>query len=375
MIYLDNAATTAKKPFCVYRALMSGTIFGSGNAGRGGHMMSVKSTEAVIEAQDEIASLLNIDNPQNIAFTMNATYALNMVILGVLAGGGHAIASQMAHNSVLRPLHSIGQCCTIVSSGKDGYTSPEAFRNAIREDTKLIICTHASNVCGTIEPVEEICAAAHEKNILCLVDAAQTAGCLETDVQRIGADFIVFSGHKGLMGPLGTGGVYVKNPTSLKPVITGGTGSKSESLFQPRFMPDMMHSGTVNAPALKALAEGVRYIRRHGVAEIAQKEQYLAKKLEEKLLNMGGITVYGNEKRIGTTAFNIGSRPSGETAQLLSDKFALRAGYHCAPLAHNALGTKKIGAVRASFGIFNGERDAERLADAVWRLRKSGGKD
>ena len=369
MKYLDNAATSARKPFAVYKALMSGTIFESGNAGRGGHAMSVKSTEAIVTAQDEIAELFNIDNPQNIAFTQNATYALNMVILGVLLSGGHAITSEMAHNSVLRPLHRLGNY-TVVKSDKNGYTDPQAFRDAIRDDTKLIVCTHASNVCGTIEPIEEICKIARENDILCLVDTAQTAGCLNVDAERIGADFIVFSGHKGLMGPLGTGGVYVKKPPYLSPVITGGTGSKSESLIQPKFMPDMLQSGTMNTPAIKALVEGVRYIRRHGVDEIGGRERYIAKKLEEKLLNMGGITVYGNGNRIGTTAFNIAGKASGEVAQRLSDRFALRAGYHCAPLAHKALGTVKTGAVRASFGVFNKERDAEELADAVWRLKK-----
>lgn len=370
MIYLDNAATTARKPLAVYKALMYGTIFESGNAGRGGHSMSVKSTEAIIEAQDEIAHLFNADNPQNIAFTQNATYALNMVILGVLSGGGHTITSQMAHNSVLRPLYRLDNF-TVVNSNSDGYTEPSAFHEAIRPDTKLIVCTHASNVCGTIEPVEEICRIAHENNILCLVDAAQTAGCLNIDMQKLDADFLVFSGHKGLMGPLGTGGVYVKNPLTLSPVITGGTGSKSESLVQPRFLPDMLHSGTLNTPAIKALAEGVRFIRSRNIEKISEKERYLAKKLEEKLLNMGGVTVYGTQNRIGTTAFNINGRQSGEVAQKLSDCFALRAGYHCAPLAHAALGTSKTGIVRASFGFFNSERDVAKLADAVRKLRNS----
>lgn len=370
MRYLDNAATTARKPLSVYKALMYGTLFESGNAGRGSHAMSVKSTEAVIEAQDELARLFNIDAPQNIAFTQNATYALNMVILGVLSGGGHAITSQMAHNSVLRPLYRLDNF-TVVVSGRDGYTEPEAFRKAIRPDTKLIICTQASNVCGTVEDVSEICRIAHENNLLCLVDAAQTAGCLNIDENIINADFLVFSGHKGLMGPLGTGGVYVKDPLSLMPVITGGTGSKSESLSQPRFLPDMLHSGTLNTPAIKALAEGVRFIRSHNAEEIYERESCIAKKLEEKLLNMGGITVYGSQNRIGTTAFNINGRQSGEVAQKLSQSFALRAGYHCAPLAHSALGTTKMGVVRASFGFFNTERDAEKLADAVHKLRKS----
>lgn len=371
MLYLDNAATTLKKPLSVYASMMWNTVFKSVNAGRGGHAMSMSGTEVIIEAQDEIAELFNIDNPQNIAFTMNATYALNMVILGVLSGGGHVIVTEMDHNSVLRPAYRLGNY-TIVKADESGYVSPEDMRGAIREDTKLIVCTHASNVCGTIQPVEEIGKIANENKILYMIDAAQTAGCAEVDVKKIGVDFLAFSGHKGLMGPLGTGGVYVKNPTTLEPVITGGTGSKSESLIQPLFMPDMLHSGTVNTPAVKALGKGVRYIKKRGLSEISEKERYLAHKMENELLNMGGIIVYGRKHRVGTTAFNIAGMSSGEAAQRLSDRFALRAGYHCAPLAHKALGTKETGVVRASFGLYNNEKDVEKIVDAVWKLRKMG---
>lgn len=371
MLYLDNASTTLKKPFGVYASMMWNTVFGSVNAGRGGHLMSIKGTEGIIEAQDETAALFNIDNPQNIAFTLNATYALNMVMLGVLFDGGHVVVTEMEHNSVLRPAYRLGNY-TVVKADESGYVSAEDVEKAITPDTKLVVCTHASNVCGTIQPVEEIGGIAKKKGVLYLVDAAQTGGCLETDAEKIGADFLVFSGHKGLMGPLGTGGVYVKNPQTLEPVITGGTGSRSESLVQPDFMPDMLQSGTVNTPALKALAAGVRYIRRRGVEEISEKEAYLAHKMEENLLNMGGIIVYGRERRIGTTAFNIAGKASADTAQLLSGEIAVRAGYHCAPLAHRALGTEKIGAVRISFGAFNGIKDVEKASDAIWKVKKTG---
>ena len=347
MLYLDNASTTLKKPFGVYASMMWNTVFGSVNAGRGGHLMSIKGTEGIIEAQDETAALFNIDNPQNIAFTLNATYALNMVMLGVLFDGGHVVVTEMEHNSVLRPAYRLGNY-TVVKADESGYVSAEDVEKAITPDTKLVVCTHASNVCGTIQPVEEIGGIARKKGVLYLVDAAQTGGCL------------------------GTGGVYVKNPQTLEPVITGGTGSRSESLVQPDFMPDMLQSGTVNTPALKALAAGVRYIRRRGVEEISEKEAYLAHKMEENLLNMGGIIVYGRERRIGTTAFNIAGKASADTAQLLSGEIAVRAGYHCAPLAHRALGTEKIGAVRISFGAFNGIKDVEKASDAIWKVKKTG---
>ncbi len=369
MLYLDNAATTLRKPAQVYLSLLKNTLFGSVNAGRGGHSMSVRGTETIVNTQDEIAGLFNIDSPQNIAFTQNATYALNMAILGMLSEGGHCIVTEMEHNSVLRPVHRLGNF-TVVKADKRGYISPENIVSAIKDDTRLIICTHASNVCGTIEPIKEIGEIAKRHNIPFLIDAAQTAGCINVDVKELNADFLVFSGHKGLMGPLGTGGIYVKNPSILEPIILGGTGSMSESLSQPHFMPDMLHSGTVNTPAIAALGAGVKYIKKHGVSEISEKEQFLAQRLENELWNMGGITVYGTRDRIGTTSFNIDGMASGETAQLLGKKFAVRAGFHCAPLAHKALGTLKTGVVRASFGIFNSEAEVLRFADAVWKLKK-----
>lgn len=371
MLYLDNAATTLKKPLSVYATMMWNTVFKSVNAGRGGHRMSVSGTEGIIETQDEIAELFNIDNPQNIAFTMNATYALNMVMLGVLLKGGHVIVTEMDHNSVLRPAYRLGNY-TIVEADLSGYVKPERIREAIREDTRLIVCTHASNVCGTIQPVEEIGRIAKENNILYMIDAAQTAGCLEIDVKKLNVDFLVFSGHKGLMGPLGTGGVYVKSSSAIEPVITGGTGGKSESLIQPMFMPDMLHSGTVNTPAVRALGAGVRYIKKRGLSEIGENERCLALKMEEALLNMGSVTVYGRKDRIGTTAFNIRGLSSGEVTEKLAGEFALRGGYHCAPLAHKALGTVKTGVVRASFGAFNNKKDVEKIVDAVWKLSKMG---
>ena len=367
MLYLDNAATTFRKPFSVYASLVWNTVFKSVNAGRGGHKLSVKGTEAIVEAQDEISALFNIKNPQNIAFTMNATYALNMVMLGVLHGGGHSVVTEMEHNSVLRPAHRLGNY-TVVKADKSGYVSPDDVKEAIKEDTKLIVCTHASNVCGTIQSAEEIGKIAKENNILFLVDAAQTAGCVEVDAEKMGADFLAFSGHKGLMGPLGTGGVYVRDPSTVDAIITGGTGSSSESLIQPLFMPDMLQSGTQNTPAIKALCEGVKFVKKHGAEAIGEKERYLAHKMEDELMNMGGVKIYGRRHRIGTTAFNVEGLTSSEVAQSLSEKFALRAGYHCAALAHAALGTKG-GTVRFAPSVFNTEAEVMKLVYYVKILK------
>lgn len=369
VIYLDSAATSRKKPFCVYKSLLLNTVFAGGNAGRGANKLSLAATRAIIETQDTVAELFNIDNPQNIAFMQNATYALNTAIRGALYDGGHVVVTSMEHNSVLRPVFELGNY-TVVSANTGGFVSPEDVERAVRDDTKLIVCTHASNVCGALQNIEEIGRIAKRHNALFLVDAAQTAGCVDIDVKRVGADFLAFSGHKGLMGPLGTGGLYVKEPSAIRPIVTGGTGSNSESVRQPDFMPDMLHSGTMNTPSIAALGEGVRYVLKYGAESIGAHEVYLAECLEEKLLNMRGVTVYGQKPKIGTVAFNIGAQDSAVTAECLGDRFVLRAGYHCAPLAHKTLGTSDRGAVRVSFGVFSKMSDVKSFADAVYKASK-----
>ena len=372
MLYLDNAATSRQKPAGVYFALIKHTVFGSQNAGRGSHRLSIRGMRDVVEAQDTVAELFNIRKPQNIAFTMNATYALNMAIKGTLEKGDHVIATEMDHNSVLRPVYEQSEF-TIVKADGSGVVNPADIERAVRPNTKLIVCTHASNVCGAIQPVKEIGEIARRSGALFLLDTAQTAGCMNIDVNDLNADLLAFSGHKGLMGPLGTGGLYVREPELLKPLITGGTGSLSESVTQPRFMPDMLHSGTINTPGIAALAAGVRYVLRHGADSIGNGERELAEYVIGEFKNMGGIRVYGNENRIGTVAFNIGNIDCETVAEMLGSKIAVRAGYQCAPLAHKALGTSDRGAVRASFGAFNGKNDAKKLVDAVYKISVSEG--
>ena len=368
MIYLDNAATSAIKPETVYETLDRYTRLHSANAGRGINDESLFSVNAILEAQDTAAELFNISRPQNIAFMQNATYALNAVILGTLSDGGHAGTTVMDHNSVLRPLNRLGNF-TAVPADKEGFVSPYEIERAIRPDTKMIIISHASNVCGTVQNIESVSKIARLHKIKLMIDAAQTAGILKIDNAVLDADFIAFSGHKGLMGPLGTGGLYVKTPEELEPVITGGTGSSSEIPEQPRVMPDMLHSGTMNTPAIAALSEGIKFVMSIGTDEILRHERGLAVFLRSELMNMEGVTVYGRQDGIGTVAFNIDGLDSAEACGTLKG-FALRAGYHCAPLAHKALGTEKTGAVRASFGIFNTHEHAQLLADAIYRAAK-----
>lgn len=369
MLYLDNAATTLKKPLAVYAQLIKSTVLNSGNAGRGGHKKSMEAVRAIVDTQDLIAELFNIKDPQNIIFTQNATYALNTAIFGTVRDGGHIVVTAMDHNSVLRPACLLGNY-TVVNADSSGYVHVQDVEKAIREDTELIVCTHASNVCGTIQPVYEIGRIAKKYGIPFLIDTAQTAGCLTVDAEKIRADMIAFSGHKGLMGPLGTGGLYIRNPEKVFPLAVGGTGSNSESLIQPDFMPDKFHSGTVNAPAISALGKGVKYVLKYGAEAIGAHETKLAGRFKENLLNMDNVTVYGNDNSVATVAFNIGNLSSEETFERFGGRAAVRAGFHCAPLAHRAIGTSSTGAVRASFGVFNNRKDVEKITDYVYRISR-----
>lgn len=370
MLYLDNAATSLKKPFSVYEQLIRSTVFSSGNAGRGGHKKSMDAVRAIVDTQDLVAQLFNIPKPQNIVFTQNATYALNTAIFGTVGNGGHIVVTAMEHNSVLRPAYRLGDY-TVVKADKNGYVRAADVEKAIKEDTRLIVCTHASNVCGTIQPVYEIGRIAKKHGIPFLIDTAQTAGCLKVDAVKMNADLIAFSGHKGLMGPLGTGGLYIKNPKMLAPFAVGGTGSNSESLIQPEFMPDKFHSGTMNTPAIAALGAGVKYVLKRGAEDIGKHELELARVFKENLLNMDNITLYGNENSIATVAFNVGKLGSEETFERLKGKAAVRAGYHCAPLAHRAIGTADRGVVRVSFGAFNTKRDVQRMTDYIYKISRN----
>ncbi|MCX7715374.1 MAG: aminotransferase class V-fold PLP-dependent enzyme, partial [Clostridia bacterium] len=371
VLYLDNAATTYHKPIRVYRDILLYSMFLSANAGRGGHFLSIRAAEKIMETAEELAELFHIEDASRIAFTQNATYALNLAIRGV-GDGGHIVATCMDHNSVLRPAFSFCKC-TIVEANEYGIVDAEAVRRAIRHNTRLIVCTHVSNVCGSIQPIRKIGKIAAESGIPFLVDAAQSAGCLEIDVKKDNIDLLAFSGHKGLMGPLGTGGLYVSDKIKLMPPVAGGTGSQSESLIQPNVMPDMLQSGTLNTPAIAALASGIQFVKKETVRAILEHERYFAWRVMSELKNMKEITVYGPcnmEMRNGTVCFNIDGMDSGEVAEKLNNdyKIAVRGGWHCAYLAHKALGTQKSGAVRVSFGIFNKNKDISRLVDAVRKI-------
>ena len=366
MIYLDNAATTRKKPYSVYAAMMKYSLLMGGNAGRGTNGLSLGGVNTIISTQESAAELFGVSDESNVIFTLNATYALNIAILGTLKPQDHIVVTAMDHNSVLRPAALHGNY-SVATADRYGWVSPLSVRKCIKPETKLVVCTHVSNVCGTLQNVAEIAKIAHNNGALFLLDASQSAGAMDVSMKKIGADMLACPGHKGLMGPMGTGVLCIKEPQRVKAVIVGGTGSESELIYQPESMPDKFHSGTVNTPALAGLKKGIDFVLKEGAENIGKYENKLNTQLRENLLNMNNIKIYGKNDT-GITAFNIDGFSSEEAAERLGGKFALRAGYHCAPLAHKALGTYDGGAIRVSFGYYNTANDVKNITDAVYKL-------
>ena len=370
MIYLDNAATSLKKPYSLYPAVLKNTLINSANAGRGGHFYSLRASELIYKTTESLCELFNIKSPEQIAYTQNATLALNMGILGILDENSHVIITQMEHNSVLRPVHKTCRY-TSIKADRLGRINTKDIEKAIEKDTKMIICTHASNVCGTIMPIDEITKIAHRHNLYFMLDAAQSAGVIPIDVEKTDIDIMAFSGHKGLMMPMGTGGIYVKEGVLLKPFITGGTGSFSENPEQPLAMPDMLQSGTLNAPAIISGKKSIDFILREGVENIHKKEYYLSSLLINDFKNIKNAKVHSPEmSRNGTVAFSIDNMDSVTVSDILSRDYGIctRGGWHCAYPAHVALGTQKNGCVRASFGYFNNEKQEKKLVDAIYKI-------
>lgn len=369
MIYLDNAATTRHKPYSVYTAYLRYSLFNGGNAGRGLNALSLKGVDTLIQAQERVAELLGVKKPENIVFVPNATYGLNMAIMGVLDEKDNVVTTEMDHNSVLRPCALHGNF-SVAHADKNGFVSPISLRRQIKSSTRLVVSTHVSNVCGTVEPVDEFVRTAHHKGALFLLDASQSAGSVKINMEELGADILVCPGHKGLMGPMGTGILCIKDPEKVKATIVGGTGSNSESLIQPETMPDKFHSGTMNLPAIAGLIRGVEFVLNEGTDAIGEKKHMLNSMLRHELMNMPNVTIYG-EGATGITAFNIGDVPSDEVASQLGEDIIVRAGYHCAPLAHKALGTQDRGAVRISFGYFNTVRDVKTAVDRIYKVLRN----
>ncbi len=370
MIYLDNAATTLIKPYTVINACNMWLERFSANPGRGGHKLSINASEKAFECRELIAKLFNSENPGNIIFTLNTTMALNIAINGFLKKGMHVVISGMEHNSVYRPIVNSGCEYSVASADETGLVTLKSIKDKVRENTALIALTHASNVVGTINPIAEVGAFARSKGIAFLVDAAQSAGVLDIDVKRDYIDMLAFAGHKSLMGPTGTGGLYIAPHTNLSPIIYGGTGSVSESSEQPDFLPDKFESGTLNIVGIAGLAEGVKFIIKNSTSAIYKHEKELADKLKNELLNIKNIKIYGNDNKIGIIAFSHNNIDSVSFCnQLDKIDIAARGGLHCAPLAHKSLGIKS-GLVRLSPGWFNTKSHIDYTVDAIYKITK-----
>lgn len=377
MIYLDNAATTFQKPNHVYRATMTAMQKYGANAGRGGYKLSIKAADLIYDCAEKISELFKIPDPTHIAFTLNTTAALNMAIKGVATRSGHIITTSMEHNSVLRPVMSIAKHRhSIVWGDKYGYIDPEDIVSAIRPDTKLIIINHASNVCGSVQDIKRVGEIAKDRNILFLVDAAQSAGSIDIDVDKMGIDMLAFPGHKGLLGPQGTGGLYIRQGLEIDTIIEGGTGSESDKPYQPAFMPDRLHAGTINTPAIAGLCEGVKFVLKTSVSEIHKHEISLTKQLLEGLYSIDNVVVFGNrglENRVGVVSIKVKDKDPVEVCVSLDSEFdiAVRCGLHCAPLAHQTIKSLPEGTIRISPGVFNTPKDIDKFLYAINSIAKS----
>ncbi len=360
IIYLDNAATTWPKPNEVIEAVAKSMRAYGANPGRAGHKMAIKTLEKVYECRELIADFFGIQNPENTIFTPNATASLNMAIKGVLKEGDHAICTAMDHNSVLRPLHSLLPKIevSIADADSNGYVSLNSIESLIKPNTRLVVMPHVSNVCGTVMPIEDVARLCKEKGILFLLDASQSAGILNINMTDMAIDLLCAPGHKSLYGPMGTGLLLINTKETLEPIFSGGTGSYSKELTQPLELPDRFESGTLNLPGICGLYEGIRYINKIGINNIYEHEAELTSYLIDGLENIKGISVIGkkmSDSRTGVVSFVFKDKDSVEIAQYLdsSCSIASRAMYHCAYLAHKALGTENTGTVRISTGIFN----------------------
>lgn len=378
MIYLDNAATTFPKPRGVPEAVNRAlTQFGA-NPGRSAHRLSLRAAHEVWRCRERLAAFFNAPDPARIAFCLNCTDALNMAIQGSLRPGMHVITTALEHNSVLRqlaPLRRAGDISlTILPPDESGTVSAARFAQAMTRETGLVICTHASNVTGAIQPVGEIAALCRARGVRFVVDMAQTAGLLPIDLQAIGCDLAALPGHKGLYGPMGTGALCVAPGVELRPLRRGGTGSSSQSVYQPDELPDSLESGTLNLPGIAGLDAGIAFIAGHA-AEVRGVERELLSRLLEGLAGLGARILGPQDVngRVGVVSFNLGSTPSTDIADALSGDddsgcIAVRAGLHCAPLAHEHYGTLEQGAVRISLGAFNTLQDVEAALRALERF-------
>lgn len=375
MIYMDNAATTLQKPECVAKAVVN-AMNSFGNAGRGLNDASMGASRVVYDTREKLCRLFHGENPKQFAFTSNATESLNTAIQGLIGPGDHVITTMMEHNSVLRPLYereAVGVELTILKCDTYGNISYEEIEAAIRENTKAIVCTHGSNLTGNLTDIGRIGAIAKKHGILLIADASQTAGLIPIDVQEMRIDVLCFTGHKGLYGPQGTGGIYVRPGVEIKPLKRGGSGIETYNKNHPAQMPTALEAGTLNSHGIAGLNAALTYIEETGVEHICQLALERMWQFYEGVCDIPGVTVYGDfsvKARVPIVSLNIEDFDSAEVSDELLTEYgiATRAGGHCAPLMHEALGNVEQGAVRFSFSHFNTQEEVEKAISAIREL-------
>ena len=377
MIYLDNAATTLHKPQQVIDAVVH-AMQSMGNCARGTHEEALDAARTVYDARIRLASLFGCPRVDHVAFTANSTEALNMAINGLIDPGDHVISTDLEHNSVLRPLYRLeaehGAELSFVPADKLGNVDYADFERLMRPNTRAVVCTNASNLTGTVLDIERIAKTAHSHGALVIVDASQTAGCWPIDMKKMGIDVLCFTGHKGLMGPQGTGGICVKEGIEIRPFKVGGSGVQSYSRTHPVEYPTRLEAGTLNGHGIAGLGAAAKFISETGVENIHAKERSLMLRFYEGVKNIEGVTVYGDftKDKTAIVALNIRDYESGEVSYELSQGYgiATRPGAHCAPRMHKALGTAEVGAVRFSFSFYNTEEEIDEAVRAVAELAK-----
>ena len=363
-VYLDNAATTRQKPDSVKKAILDYMEEIACSPGRGGYKCSLEAGRTILNARKTTANFFNVPDPKQVIFTHNITYALNMGIKGLIKNGDHIITTMMEHNAVVRPLKSIENSKDIevdyIECNNKGFLEAENLEKAIKKNTKLIVITYASNVSGSIMPVEEIARIANKHDIFFMLDTAQAAGVYNIDFEELNVDSLAFTGHKALMGPPGTGGFAVskKMAKEIDPLIEGGTGSISDKEVQPDFLPDKFESGTMNTQGIAGLKAGIEFIDQKGIENIKEHKVKLSRRFIKGLKNIKKISIHGPadaEKQSSTISISVEGYDSGNLSFMLDNEYGImtRSGLHCAPLAHKTLGTYPEGTLRFSIGFFN----------------------
>lgn len=382
MIYLDNAATSLHRPKAVIDAVAE-AMESLGNSARGSGGPGMETARMLYRARAKLASFFGAARPEQVVFAANATEALNTVIAGLIPDGVHVITTVTEHNSVLRPLYRLeeerGISLTFIGLDEQGAPDVEAIDAACRKETKAIVVNHASNVTGTVADIEQIGRIAKKHGIIFIVDAAQSAGSIAIDCQRLGIDALCFTGHKGLMGPQGTGGICLGEKIEVRPLKVGGTGAQSKSRRQPAELPDALEAGTPNAHGIAGLYAAVSWIEETGIDSIREKEKNLTERFLRGARDIPEITVYGknkNQESTAVVALNVSDFDSAVTADRLAEHYAIstRAGLHCAPLMHEALGTSDRGVVRFSFNWFTTEDEIDQALGALRAIARTGGR-